>query len=52
LQDKDIEQTRSRPYQKNDQAHVESKNNHAVVRHEVARNELIGRLEDRLMLAA
>ena len=27
LQARDIEQTRSRPYQKNDQAHVESKNN-------------------------
>jgi hypothetical protein len=33
LQDKDIEQTRSRPYQKNDQAHVESKNNHVVRKH-------------------
>lgn len=30
LQARDIEQTRSRPYQKNDQAHVESKNNHVV----------------------
>lgn len=30
LQDRDITQTRSRPYQKNDQAHVESKNNHVV----------------------
>jgi len=33
LQDKDIKQTRSRPYQKNDQAHVESKNNHVVRKH-------------------
>lgn len=33
LQSKDIEQTRSRPYQKNDQAHVESKNNHVVRKH-------------------
>lgn len=33
LQEKDIEQTRSRPYQKNDQAHVESKNNHVVRKH-------------------
>lgn len=33
LQNKDIEQTRSRPYQKNDQAHVESKNNHVVRKH-------------------
>jgi 5S rRNA maturation endonuclease (ribonuclease M5) len=33
LQTKDIEQTRSRPYQKNDQAHVESKNNHVVRKH-------------------
>jgi hypothetical protein len=33
LQAKDIEQTRSRPYQKNDQAHVESKNNHVVRKH-------------------
>ena len=33
LQDKDITQTRSRPYQKNDQAHVESKNNHVVRKH-------------------
>jgi hypothetical protein len=30
LQARDIEQTRSRPYQKNDQAQVESKNNHVV----------------------
>jgi len=30
---RDIEQTRSRPYQKNDQAHVESKNNHVVRKH-------------------
>lgn len=33
LQSRDIEQTRSRPYQKNDQAHVESKNNHVVRKH-------------------
>jgi len=33
LQTRDIEQTRSRPYQKNDQAHVESKNNHVVRKH-------------------
>jgi hypothetical protein len=33
LQDRDIKQTRSRPYQKNDQAHVESKNNHVVRKH-------------------
>jgi hypothetical protein len=33
LQVRDIEQTRSRPYQKNDQAHVESKNDHVVRRH-------------------
>jgi hypothetical protein len=33
LQAKDIGQTRSRPYQKNDQAHVESKNNHVVRKH-------------------
>jgi len=33
LQNKDIKQTRSRPYQKNDQAHVESKNNHVVRKH-------------------
>ena len=33
LQAKDIAQTRSRPYQKNDQAHVESKNNHVVRKH-------------------
>jgi Integrase core domain len=33
LQAHDIEQTRSRPYQKNDQAHVESKNNHVVRKH-------------------
>lgn len=33
LQDRDIVQTRSRPYQKNDQAHVESKNNHVVRKH-------------------
>jgi hypothetical protein len=31
LQARDITQTRSRPYQKNDQAHVESKNNHVVL---------------------
>lgn len=30
LQMKDIEQTRSRPYRKNDQATVESRNNHVV----------------------
>lgn len=33
LQSRDIAQTRSRPYQKNDQAHVESKNNHVVRKH-------------------
>ena len=33
LQNRDIEQTRSRPYQKNDQATVESKNNHVVRKH-------------------
>jgi hypothetical protein len=33
LQNRDIGQTRSRPYQKNDQAHVESKNNHVVRKH-------------------
>lgn len=33
LQAQDITQTRSRPYQKNDQAHVESKNNHVVRKH-------------------
>ena len=33
LQARDIEQTRSRPYQKNDQAHVESKNHHVVRKH-------------------
>src|SRR4029077_20295025 len=33
LQARDIGQTRSRPYQKNDQAHVESKNNHVVRKH-------------------
>jgi hypothetical protein len=33
LQVRDIEQTRSRPYQKNDQAHVESTNNHVVRKH-------------------
>lgn len=33
LQERDIEQTRSRPYQKNDQATVESKNNHVVRKH-------------------
>lgn len=32
-QARDIAQTRSRPYQKNDQAHVESKNNHVVRKH-------------------
>lgn len=33
LQDRDIAQTRSRPYRKNDQAHVESKNHHVVRKH-------------------
>ena len=33
LQARDIAQTHSRPYQKNDQAHVESKNNHVVHKH-------------------
>lgn len=33
LQQRDIEQTRSRPYRKNDQATVESKNNHVVRKH-------------------
>jgi predicted DNA-binding transcriptional regulator AlpA len=33
LHDRDIAQTRSRPYRKNDQATVESKNNHVVRRH-------------------
>ena len=33
LQTRDIEQTRSRPYRKNDQATVESKNNHVVRKH-------------------
>jgi hypothetical protein len=33
LQARDIEQTRSRPYKKNDQATVESKNNHVVRKH-------------------
>ncbi|MGH9044288.1 MAG: hypothetical protein ACRDVP_05545 [Acidimicrobiales bacterium] len=33
LQRRDIEQTRSRPYQKNDQAHIESKNDHVVRKH-------------------
>ena len=33
LQARDIEQTRSRPYHKNDQATVESKNNHVVRKH-------------------
>jgi hypothetical protein len=33
LQERDITQTRSRPYRKNDQATVESKNNHVVRRH-------------------
>lgn len=33
LQGRDISQTRSRPYQKNDQAHVESKSNHVVRKH-------------------
>ncbi|MGO1538682.1 MAG: DDE-type integrase/transposase/recombinase [Leucobacter sp.] len=33
LQERDIAQTRSRPYWKNDQATVESKNNHVVRKH-------------------
>lgn len=33
LRARDVEQTRSGPYQKNDQAHVESKNNHVVRKH-------------------
>lgn len=33
LQTRDIAQTRSRPYRKNDQAAVESKNNHVVRKH-------------------
>ena len=33
LQARDIAQTRSRPYRKNDQATVESKNNHVVRKH-------------------
>ncbi|QAY61775.1 transposase [Microbacterium protaetiae] len=33
LQERDIAQTRSRPYRKNDQATVESKNNHVVRKH-------------------
>jgi hypothetical protein len=33
LQQHDIAQTRSRPYRKNDQATVESKNNHVVRKH-------------------
>lgn len=33
LQHRDIDQTRSRPYRKNDQATVESKNNHVVRKH-------------------
>lgn len=33
LQERDIAQTRSRPYRKNDQATVESKNNHIVRKH-------------------
>lgn len=33
LQERDIEQTRSRPYRKSDQATVESRNNHIVRRH-------------------
>ena len=33
LQARDIDQTRSRPYKKNDQATVESKNNHVVRKH-------------------
>lgn len=37
LQQRDIAQTRSRPYNKNDQASVESKNNHVVRRHAASR---------------
>jgi transposase InsO family protein len=51
LRARDVEQTRSRPYQKNDQAHVESKNNHVVRKHAFYRRydtaaelELLGRL--------
>ena len=33
LQERDIRQTRSRPYRKNDQATVESRNNHVVRKH-------------------
>lgn len=33
LQERDIAQTRSRPYKKNDQATMESKNNHVVRKH-------------------
>ena len=33
LQERDIRQTRSRPYRKNDQATVESRNNHVVKKH-------------------
>ena len=33
LRERDIAQTRSRPYKKNDQATVESKNNHVVHKH-------------------
>ena len=51
LRTRDIAQTRSRPYQKNDQAHVESKNNHVVRKHAfywrydtAAELKLLGRL--------
>lgn len=57
LQARDVEQTRSRPYQKNDQAHVESKNNHVVRKHAfywrydtAAELELLGRLWDLVSL--
>ncbi len=49
LQARDLAQTRSRPYQKNDQAHVESKNNHVVGKYAFYRRydaelDLLGRL--------
>ena len=57
LQARDIAQTRSRPYQKNDQAHVESKNNHVVRKHAFywrydtpAELELLNRLWDLVSL--
>ncbi|MBS4728153.1 transposase family protein [Mycobacterium sp. SM1] len=57
LQARDIAQTRSRPYQKNDQAHVESKNNHVVRKHAFYRRydtgeelELLNRLWDLVSL--